>query len=77
MAVSVMVAEPPQPFRKVGHSQFVIGQDAEGHWVAIGAQGGEGGIFVSREAALKYAAFEMGQGADAVLQSNQPLSFWS
>ena len=77
MAVSVMVAEPHQPFRKVGHSQFVIGQDAEGHWVAKDAQGREGGIFVSKEAALKHAAFQMGQGPDAVLQSNQPLSLWS
>jgi hypothetical protein len=40
--------------------QFVVGQDEEGHRVAIEANGGGGGLFVNREAAVKYAASEAG-----------------
>lgn len=39
---------------------FVVGQDEEGHWVALEADGG-GGLFVNREAAVKYAKSEAGR----------------
>ena len=45
---------------------FLVGQDREGHWVAVETHGLGGGLFTSREAALHYAAFETGRGLDAV-----------
>ena len=56
--------------------QFVIGQDEIGRWVAVESQGRAGGIFVNRQAALNYAAFEAGQRSDAVLCSTEPLALW-
>jgi len=38
--------------------EFVVGRDVEGHWLAVEAHGRGGGIFVSRDCALRYAAFE-------------------
>jgi hypothetical protein len=56
--------------------QFVIGQDEIGRWVAVESQGRAGGIFVNRQAALNYAAFEAGQRSDAVRCSTEPLALW-
>jgi len=56
--------------------QFVVGQDEIGRWVAVESQGRAGGIFVNRQAALNYAAFEAGQRSDAVRCSTQPLALW-
>lgn len=56
--------------------QFVVGQDEVGHWVVVESHGRGGGIFVNRQAALNYAAFESGQGSDAVRCSNEPLALW-
>ena len=56
--------------------QFVVGQDETGHWVAVESNGRGGGIFVNRNAALKYATFEAGRRPDAVQCSHQRLSLW-
>ena len=56
--------------------QFVVGQDETGHWVAAEISGHGGRIFVNRQAALNYAAFEAGQRSDAVRCSNEPLALW-
>jgi len=56
--------------------QFVIGQDETGHWVAVESTGRGGGIFVNRNAALKYATFEAGRRPNAVQCSHQRLSLW-
>jgi hypothetical protein len=53
-------------FVKVGHPHFVVGMDAEGHWIARDRTGLVGGIFVSREAALDFAEFETDHDPDAV-----------
>jgi hypothetical protein len=45
---------------------FLIGQDDEGHWVAVETHGRGGGLFASCEAAARYAAFETSRRPDAV-----------
>ncbi len=39
---------------------FVIGQDGSGYWVVAEAHGRYGGIFCSKDAALRFAKFESG-----------------
>ena len=56
MSVALRVAAPSLAFRKISSPRFVIGQDEQDHWVALDAAGREGGLFASREAALKYVA---------------------
>jgi hypothetical protein len=53
-------------FVKVGHHHFVVGMDAEGHWIARDRAGLVGGIFVSREAAIDFAEFETAHDPDAI-----------
>ena len=48
------------------HLHFVVGQDREGYWLAIEMHGRGGGLFISREAALKYAEFETDHQPGAV-----------
>ncbi|MEE1613676.1 hypothetical protein [Microvirga sp. CF3016] len=56
----------PLAFSKVGHSHFVVGMDADGHWIARDRAGLVGGIFVSREAAIDFAEFETDHVPDAI-----------
>ena len=37
---------------------FLVGQDGEGHWLAVETHGLGGGIFRSRDRALRYARDE-------------------
>jgi hypothetical protein len=37
---------------------FVVGQDRSGHWVVTETHGLYGGIFCSKDAALRFAKFE-------------------
>jgi hypothetical protein len=57
--------------------RFLVGQDERGNWIAMDAEKREGGIFVSREAALKYAAAETGHGAGRVVATQKRLDLWS
>lgn len=57
-------------------SCFLIGQDEEGHWVALEAHGNRGGIFVDRESALRYALSETGRQQGAFRFSERKLSLW-
>lgn len=38
--------------------RFIVGSDAQGHWLAVEQHGLGGGIFTSQDAALRYAAAE-------------------
>ena len=76
MSISQNAARAPEVRNTVTSLQFVVGQDEDGHWVAVESQGRGGGIFINREAAVKYAAFETGQHSDAVRCSNKTLAFW-
>uniref|UniRef100_A0A9E7ZJX1 Uncharacterized protein n=1 Tax=Bosea sp. NBC_00436 TaxID=2969620 RepID=A0A9E7ZJX1_9HYPH len=57
-----------------GRLQFLVGRDAEGHWLAIETHGRGGGIFADRSAALRYAVFETGHRARAVRMTAKTLS---
>ena len=50
-------AEPPALFRR---PIFMIGRDRHGNWVVRDQKGTSGGLFVSREAALRYVRSESG-----------------
>jgi len=56
--------------------QLVIGQDPKGHWIVAETRKRLGGIFATREAALKYAAGEWGLDPETVRWSNEPLGLW-
>lgn len=45
---------------------FLVGRDADGHWLAIETHGRGGGIFADRSAALRYAAAETAHRPRAV-----------
>jgi hypothetical protein len=52
---------------------FIVGQDRKGHWVALETHGKRGGIFASKDAAINYAAFEVGNGSGAVRVTAKPI----
>ena len=56
-------------------SAFLVGQDREGHWLAVQAGGRRGGIFLNREAALRYARDETERREGAVRFVGAPLRF--
>lgn len=55
--------EPPSP----QHSLYMIGRDSEGRWVVQDQSGLNGGFFVNRAEALKFALFENGRRPQAVV----------
>ena len=57
-------AEPPAWSRP---PLFMIGQDDHGNWVVQDLKGNCGGLFVNREAALRYVRFENGHRPQAVV----------
>lgn len=52
---------------------FVVGQDRDGRWIARSPNGGCGGYFVNRAAALRFAAFESAHRAGAVSVTSDPI----
>jgi hypothetical protein len=46
--------------------EFTISRDRHGHWVAVEAHGLLGGVFVSREAAERFALDEVNDDRDRV-----------
>jgi hypothetical protein len=57
-------AEPPSLFRP---PVFTIGQDRCGNWVVQDQKGIAGGLFVTRDAALRYVRSETGYQKRAVV----------
>ena len=57
-----------------GSLRFLVGRDAQGHWLAVKTHGRGGGIFCDRAAALRYAVFETGHRARAVRVTAKTLS---
>jgi hypothetical protein len=76
MALSLRDEQPPEPSPKTSRSRFIIGQDPQGHWIAMDSAGREGGFFVSQKAALKYVAAETGRRRGAARFSTKPLCLW-
>ena len=52
-------------------ARFIVGQNPEGHWVAIEIHGRAGGLFRSCKAAVDYAEDETDHRPDAVLLSEK------
>ena len=52
---------------------FLVGQDGEGHWLAVETHGFGGGLFVSRSGALRYARDESHNAPGAVRLADAPL----
>jgi hypothetical protein len=59
--------EPPSSRPAAPPRLFHIGRDSHGNWVAQDKQGLCGGLFVDRAQALKFARFENGNCAEAVI----------
>ena len=57
-------AEPPSWFRQ---PVFMVGQNRQGNWVVQDQKGVCGGLFVSREAALRFVRAENGYRPQAVV----------
>jgi len=57
-------AEPPSWLRP---PVFMIGQDCRGNWVVQDQKGVRGGLFVDRDAALRFVRFENGHRPQAVV----------
>ncbi len=53
---------------------FVVGQDREGHWLAVETHGFGGGIFRSRDIAAHYAREECHRRPGAVQFADEPIS---
>ena len=53
--------EPPSRSR-----HFVVGQNRDGRWIVKDSRGLAGGIFISSQAAIDYAAFETAHRPGAV-----------
>ncbi len=76
MSISSNLGEARNTYNWDTGLQFIVGQDETGRWIVVESHGRGGGMFVNREAALNYAAFESGRRADAVRCSNEPLRLW-
>jgi hypothetical protein len=57
-------SEPPSRLQSL---PFMVGQDRQGNWVVQEQNGVRGGLFVNRDAALRYARSENGGRAPIVI----------
>ena len=57
-------SEPPSWFRP---PPFMVGQDHRGNWVVQDQKGTRGGLFVNRDAALRFVRSENGSKPQAVV----------
>ncbi len=60
---------------KDSSTEFWIGRDENGFWIALGADGREGGLFVSRDEALKFAQSRL-RGHGVAKNAPMPLNLW-
>jgi len=65
---------PPLPPAAASPS-YLVGQDGEGHWVAMATGGRAGGIFRSRQDAIRYASIETGCRPGDVPLATGPIPF--
>lgn len=54
---------------------YKVGQDSAGRWLAMEIEGRGGGMFASREAALRFAGAETGWRPGAVREPERPVAF--
>jgi len=68
----------PEPLSRTSSStgpQFLIGKDSRGRWVVRDKRGLSGGLFINRAEAIKFAMFESGRCARAVIMVPGGLEF--
>ena len=63
------------PLTRASKPYFLLGQNARGLWVIRENTGKRAGVFVSREAALRFARLESGDAHFAVVHVNDTLEF--
>ncbi len=61
------------PPSQANHAAFLVGQDGEGHWLAVETHGLGGGIFKSRDKAVQYARDETHRLPGAVRFVEEPI----
>lgn len=66
-----------QSVRSAVKIEFLVGRDENGFWVARGADGREGGVFVNRDEAMKFAQSVRPRGRGVVRTAAAPLNIWS
>jgi hypothetical protein len=64
-----------QPVGAQAPLSYLVGQDGEGHWVAVETGGRAGGIFRTRQDAIRYACVETGCRPHDVRLSAEPIPF--
>ena len=74
MSPTIQVSAVPADDPADASARFVVGQDPEGHWVAIEIHGRAGGLFRNRQAAVDYATDETGHRPDAVRLSGERIA---
>lgn len=68
--IEAQQAEPPSWLQP---PLFIIGQDRQGNWVVQDQKGVRGGLFVNRDAALRFVRFENGDRQRAVVMVSEVL----
>lgn len=63
------------PLTHASKSYFLLGQNARGSWVIRENTGKKAGVFLSREAALRFARLESPDEHFAVIHVTDPLEF--
>jgi len=62
-----MPEDEPLSGTSSGSTRFLVGKDSRGRWVAQDQRGLCGGLFISRAEAMRFAMFENGHQAQAVI----------
>ncbi|MCJ2048833.1 RAG2 PHD domain containing protein [Methylobacterium sp. J-070] len=75
MPVASNPLQPARPPAAAPPLSYLVGQDGEGHWVALEAGGRAGGIFRTRRDAIRYACDESGCRPDDVRLTADPIPF--
>lgn len=74
MSDIIVEASEPLPVSPAVDEAYLVGRDGEGHWIAVEVHGLGGGVFTSREAAVRYAQFETARRPGAIRLASEPLS---
>ena len=59
----------------VARRWYKVGQDRAGRWLAMELEGRGGGMFASREAAMRFASSETAWRPGAVSETERPIAF--
>ena len=59
----------------LGARSYRVGQDRAGRWLAVELMGRGGGMFVTREAAMRFARIETSYRPGAVIVASEPVWF--